>query len=134
MIEFKSVSTGIKRLVATILTPLITTLQASPDPISQIASIVLSGIAASLGLVGVVQGAAGGSLKKYAIASSGSLVAILLAFLPSDSSYRPLINQIALILAGSALGSKYGETVEKKNQIQNLQDTLNGKISDSKSL
>lgn len=99
-------TTGVKRTIASALIPVVAALQASPDPLSQLLGVLLNGIAALFGVVGVVQAGAGGSILKYKIPTIGALCAVALFLIPVDSPWRHIVEQVSLIVAGGAVGSK----------------------------
>lgn len=114
-------TTGIKRVIASALLPVIAALQASPDPLSQLLATLLNAVAASIASAGLTQATVRGSLLKYKLPTLGALFAIGLLLVPPESPYYHLLQQASLIVAGAAVGSKVGQAQEAKDQNEKLE-------------
>lgn len=110
-------SKGIKRLIASILLPIIGILKAIPGTAEIIA--VLETIAGLFGLAGVAHAVPAKTLDKKKLASLAAALAVLLRLLPLIpwlQPYEELIQQIAEIIGALAAGTYIPQISKKEMQ------------------
>jgi hypothetical protein len=98
-------STGLKRIVASILLMLAGMITASGSVTLAFLVPILQKIAAGLGAAGIIHAGFSGTIQSYLLATMSAILAIAQT-IPAFADYVPLLQYIATLLGAAALGRR----------------------------